>query len=241
MDYNWLDLGVFAVLAVFLLIGLSSGLVFSAFRIVSMLISLFMSLSFYGKLTALIRGTLVEDIIRNLIYGGLRAHAGISAAQRDLDVEGVREGVAAALRLPKNVADAILARPGSISDVPRTSLFDEIDIIRHFSDECASAVISLVAVVAVYCAIRIAISILKIFLDEIAALKLFRLFNYITGPVLGIVEGLAVIYIALSVIMAANIVAQQDIVYSLVEDSKIARTLYENNMFLDFALKRIVL
>jgi uncharacterized membrane protein required for colicin V production len=239
MDYNWLDLGVFSVIGLFLLVGLSSGLIFSAFRIVSMFISLFMSFSFYGKLAALVRGTLAEEIIRNMVYDGLRANPDISAAQRDLDVEGVLEGIVSALRLPKNVASAIFTRPESIADMPRTSLFDDIDIIRYFSDECADMVISLLAAVAVYAAIRVVISILKIFLDEISALKLFRLFNYITGPVLGIVEGLAVIYIALSVVMAVNIVAQQDVIYDLIEDSKIARTLYNNNMFMDFALKRL--
>ncbi|MDR1061736.1 MAG: CvpA family protein [Clostridiales bacterium] len=239
MDYNWLDLGVFSVIGLFLLVGLSSGLIFSGFRIVSMFISLFMSFSLYEKLAALVRGTIVEEIIGNMIYDGLRANPDISAAQRELDVDGVLNGIVSALRLPKNVAAAIFTRPDSIADLPRTSLFGDIDIIRHFSDECADMVFSLLAAIAVYAAIRVVISILKIFLDEIAALKLFRLFNYITGPVLGIVEGLAVIYIALSVVMAVNIVAQQDVVYDLIEDAKIARTLYNNNMFLDFALKRL--
>jgi hypothetical protein len=238
-DYNWLDLGAVAAIGIFLLIGLSSGLIFSAFRIVSMFVSLLMSLSFYEKLASLARGTLVEEIVSNMVYGGLRSRPAIMAAQAAMDVDGVRSGIASALRLPPNVADALFTRPSSLSDIPRTSLFGDMDIIKYFSDECTGAVISIVSVIAMYAVIRLLISVLKIFLDEVAPLKMFRIFNLITGPVLGVVEGLAVVYMALAGIMLVNIVVQQDIVYTMIDDAKIAKALYDNNLFLDFAINRL--
>ena len=239
MDGNWVDIGVLIVIGGFFLIGLSSGLVFSAFRLLTIALSFLLSLSFYKRIADLIFGTYAEIVIGTLVYDGFRSNPEVSAAQQALDVEGVLDGIASSLRLPRGMADAIFTKPPSISAVRPTSLFGEIDIIRYFSDQCTKAVISLFCVIAAFVAIRVVVSLIKIFLDEVASMKMFRLFNYIAAPVLGLAEGMFTVYVALTVVMLVNVVAQNDFIWSLLSQSRLAQSLYVNNLFLDFTLRRI--
>ena len=240
-ERNWLDIGVLIVIGVFFLIGLSSGLIFSAFRLLSMAIALYMSVSFYDRLAGFIYGTYAETVIDAFIYDAFLSNPDVSAAQYEINIDKVLNGIVNMLKLPNGVADAIFTRPASLSEISRTHIFNDYDIIGHFSAQCTKAVIALLCVIAVYVLIRVVIAIIKIFLDEIAALKIFRLFNYIGGPVFGLVEGIAVVYIALSLIMAVNIVIQFEPLYEIIENSTFSRGLYVNNLFLNFVFSRIEL
>ena len=239
MDGNWLDIGVLVVIGGFFLIGLSSGLVFSAFRLFTIALSMLLSLSLYKRVADLIFGTYAETVIGTLIYDGFRSSPEVSAAQQALDVEGVLDGIASSLRLPRGMANAMFTKPESLSAMRPENLFGEVDIIRYFSDQCTKAVISLACVIAAFVVIRVVISLVKIFLDELAAIKLFRLFNYIAGPVLGLAEGAFTVYVALAVVMLVNVVAQNEFVWSLLSQSRLAQSMYTNNLFLNFTLRRI--
>ena len=238
-DKNWLDIGVLIVIGVFFLIGLSSGLIFSAFRLLSMFIALYMSLSFYDRLAGFIYGSYAETVIDAFIYDNFLSNPEVSAAQFEINIDNALKGIIDMLKLPNGVAEAIFHRPSSLGEIQRTNIFNDIDIIGHFSAQCTKAVIALLSVIVVYVAIRVIIAIVKIFLDEVAALKIFRLFNYIGGPVFGLIEGIAVVYIALALIMIVNMVVQLKPLYDLIENSRFARGLYENNLFLNFILSRI--
>lgn len=239
LNKNLLDVGVLLVIGVFFLIGLSSGVIFSAFRMLSMFIAAFMSLSLYNKLADLIYGTYAETVINAFIYDGFLSNPDVTAAQYELNIDKVHSSIVEMLRLPRGVAEAILKKPDSLNVVGRTDIFNDADIIGYFSAQCTKAVIALFCVIVVFIVIRLLISIVKIFLDEIAALKIFRLFNYIGGPVLGFIEGIATAYIALALVMLVNIVVQLEPVYKVIESARFSRGIYENNLFLDFVLKHI--
>jgi len=238
-DKNWLDVGVLIVIGVFFLIGLSSGLIFSAFRLLSMVIALYMSISFYDKLAGFIYGTYAETVIDAFIYDGFLSNPEVSAGQYEINVDKVLKGITDMLKLPNGVAGAIFAKPESLNAISRTNIFNDIDIVGHFSAQCTRAVIALFCVIAVYVAVRVVIAVVKIFLDEVSALKIFRPFNYIGGPVFGLIEGISVAYIALSLLMLVNIVVQLDSIYDIIGKSRVALGLYENNLFLNFVLSRI--
>jgi uncharacterized membrane protein required for colicin V production len=241
LDKNWLDIGVLAVIGIFFLIGLSSGLIFSAFRIVSMFIALVMSLSFYDKIAGFVYGTYAETVINAFIYDGFLSNSEVSAAQYELNADKALNGIKEMLKLPNGVAAAIFQKPSSLDIVRRTNIFNDVDIIGYYSAQCTKAVIALLSIIVVYVLIRLIIAIIKIFLDEVAALKIFRIFNYIGGPVLGLIDGLAAVYVALALIMIVNMVVQLEPIYAIIEGSRFARGLYENNLFLNFIIKRISL
>jgi len=239
MDRNWLDIGVVLVIGVFTLIGLTSGFVFSTFRVISTIISLFLSLSFYGRLTEMLYGTYVEEVLGNFIYDGFRSNQAISAAQRNLNIDAVFRGISSLLRLPDSVGERILVKPQSLDALPRTSLFDEMDIVRFFSNNCTKMVISVVCFVALFVAIRVLISLIKIFLDEVAAMDIFSLYNFTLAPIFGFIEGVIVVYIALALLMAVNTIIQTDVLFGYIDRSTLGRVMYENNLFLEFFAKRI--
>ncbi|MCL2057613.1 MAG: CvpA family protein [Oscillospiraceae bacterium] len=240
-DKNWLDVGVLIAIGVFFLIGLSSGIIFSSFRLLSMFIALIMSLAFYDRLAGFIYGTYAETVIDAFIYDNFLSNPEVSAAQFEVNIDNALIGIVDMLRLPNGVAEAIFTRPASLASISRTNIFNDIDIIGHFSAQCTHAVIALFCLVVVYVIIRVIIAIVKIFLDEIAALKMFRLFNYIAGPVFGLIEGIAVVYIALAVIMVVNIVIQLEPLHDLIESARFSKGMYENNLFLNFVLPRMKL
>ena len=239
MDRNWLDIFVILVIGVFTLIGLTSGFVFSAFRIVSTVVSLFLSLSFYGKIADMITDTYAEEVLGNLIYDGFRSSQAITAAQRNLDIDGVFRGVSGLLRFPVSIGERILVKPQSLSVLPRTSLFEEIDIIKYFSDNCTKMVISIISFIVLFVAIRIVISLIKIFLDELAVLNTFNIYNFTLAPLFGFIEGVIVVYIALAFLMTINTVIQTDALFQYIDRSTLGRSMYENNLFLEFFANRI--
>ena len=239
LEKNWLDVGVLIVIGVFFFIGLSSGIVYSTFRLLSMFIALLMSLSFYGKLAGFIYGSYVETVINAFIYDGFLSNPKVSAAQFELNIDNALNGIKEMLRLPDGVADAIFTRPANLGEIQRTYIFNDVDIVGHFSAQCSRAVIALFSVIVVYVLVRAVIAVVKIFLDEIASIKLFRLFNYIGGPVFGLIEGISTAYIALALLMIVNLVVQLDPIYEIIENASFSHGLYENNMFLDFVIKRI--
>ena len=238
---NLLDMGVLVVIGTFVIIGLTSGLIFSAFRILSMFVAAIASLSFYEKVAGLVYGTYAETVVNAFIYDGFLSNPEVSAAQYEMNVDNALNGIIKILKLPKGVAGVIFKKPGSLSEIKRTHIFNDADIVGYFSEQCTKAVIALISVIVVYIIIRLLISLIKIFLDELASMKMFSLFNFIGGPVLGLVEGIATAYVALAFIMAVNIVVQQDFIYDIIDKSRFARGLYMNNLYLDFVLKRLKL
>jgi hypothetical protein len=137
------------------------------------------------------------------------------------------------------MAGKMFVKPEHLTDIRPTGLFGEIDIVRYFSDQCTKTVISLFCIIALYIAIRVALSLIKVFLDELAAIKMFRPFNYIVGPVLGLAEGVFTVYLAMAVVMLVNAVVQNNYIWQLLVDSRLARSIYQNNLFLNFMLRRI--
>ena len=239
MSQNWLDISVFVVIATFLFIGLTSGFVFSVFRLIAMAISMGLAGVFYIRLTPFLLDTFVEEVVCNMIYDGFRSDPAINLAQRNMDIDAVQNGIYDILRLPPQVAERFLVKPASLDVVSKTSLFGDYDIIMFFSQNCTKIILSIFCMIALYIVFRIIISLLKIFLDELASLKIFRIFNYALAPIFGILEGFSVVYIALSIIMLVNSVIQQDVVYQIVENSNLARSLYENNLFMQFTLSKL--
>jgi len=239
LDRNWLDIGIWVVIAGYFLIGLSSGFIFSAYRLICLAISLSLSLMFYDRLAGFVHGTFIEEVLEMLIYSGLRLNQPINSAQMLKDMTGVMDGISGVLRLPTNVEDYLLRPPQNLDIIPRTSLFGDRDYIFYFSDELAKSIINVLCVIALYVVIRIILAILKIFLDEVASMKAFRVCNYILGPAFGVVEAFSVIYFSLAIIMLLNVVVQQDIVFEYLERSTLAKRLYEENFLLDFILQNM--
>jgi len=239
MDRNWLDIGVVLVIAIFTLIGLSSGFVFSVFRIVTTLLSLILSVSFYHRLVALISGTYAEEVLGNLIYDGFRSSPIIAAAQRNMDIDGVSRGVSDLLRLPEGIGDKIFDKPRSLDALPRTSLFGDIDIIKYYSENCTKMVIAIICFIALFVAIRVVISLLKIFLDEVAAIHSLSIYNFTIAPVLGFIEGVIIVYVIMAFLMTINSVVQTDFIFQYIDRAALGRSMYEHNMFIDFLVKRV--
>jgi uncharacterized membrane protein required for colicin V production len=240
MDRTWLDIGVVLVIGIFTLIGLSSGFVFSLFRIISTVVSLFLSVTFYGKIADVIRGTYAEEVLSTFIYDRFRQNPSITAAQKNLDIDGVYRGISRILNLPESLAEKILIKPQSLDELPRTSLFEDIDIIKFFSDNCTKMVIYVLSFIALFVAIRVVISIIKIFLDEVAAIKQLNVYNYALAPILGFIEGVIVVYIVLAFLMSINTVIQIDLIFGYIDRSVIGKAMYENNFFVEFFAKRAI-
>ena len=238
MDHNWLDAGVLLVIGLFTLIGFTSGFVFSAFRIMTTVISLILSMSFYTRIADMINGTYVKEVLSSLVYDGFRSNQAVASAQRNLDINGVFRGISSMLRFPESIAERALIKPESLESLPRTSLFEDIDIIKYFSDNCTKMVISIVSFIALFVVIRVVISLIKIFLDELAVINVFKIFNFTLAPVLGFIEGVIVVYIILALLATVNTVIQVDIIFQYLDRSTVGKLMYENNLFLEYFAKR---
>ena len=53
--------------------------------------------------------------------------------------------------------------------------------------------------------------------------------------------GIAVVYISLALLMIVNLVVQYQPIYDIIESSRFSRGLYDNNLFLNYVLKRMKL
>jgi len=227
---NLADFGVLAVIIGFGLMGLYTGLILSVFKIASYFLSVFLSIKLYPQFSKMIANTALFDNIKNAILNNLllqRAEtikqAGEQAKQATVDA------IVNKLPLPEFLKTYI------VSHIPETSeLIDINKAMEAVSVQITNIIISIISLIILYIAIRIALIIVKHILEGVTQLPIIKQFNKLGGFMFGAFEGLLTVYIIFAVIMLFNSSPSFLKVYETIKQSMIAKYFFENNFIINF-------
>lgn len=227
---NWSDIAVIVLVAAFALIGLRKGLTMSVFRVSTFFVCLFASIKLYPVLARILEKTAVFDTIKNSIAGNLIAGREVSAsAGSSMSGAAGTQTILDSLKIPglfrQNIQTKVLAEEG---------LNNMQSIVDSVGGELAKIVISLISLVVIYLIIRLVILVIGLLLKLVTKLPVIKQADKLGGFIVGILQGLLVVYALCALLMLFNVNPAFAPVFDGINNSLFARNFYENNFILNW-------
>lgn len=222
-----LDIGILVILALCAWGGYRRGLIRTVYRLVSFFAALFISYMMYPHVARFLRDTAVFTTIRD----------GISSA---MNLEGVfyehavGRGAELIDGLPIPAALQNLLHSHNTADM--YAFLQVATVEEYIASFFANMAINALSLVLVFVGAMILLSIVGYVLDVIGMLPVIRTINHIGGLLLGLVMGAILVWLALVVVAFMFATGAHETVYGLLQDSIVARWLFEN----EFILPRLV-
>lgn len=230
---NWIDFVVVLIILVFSIIGLSSGFIFSIFRIGSFFISIFVAVKFHPVVAKILLATNLDENIQKSIKGALMLQQKSAAPQLDSQIkEAAADSIVNRLQLPQFLKGEVL------DNIPNPSKLIPVEqIIDTVSREITVVIINIISLVLLYIAIRIGLVFAKVILRGIAKLPVFKQVDKIGGFAFGAVEGLLYVYICMAILMLFNSAPKFKSIFEALNTSSIAKFFYQNNFIINWMFK----
>jgi len=229
---NWSDWLVIGIIGIFGIIGMMKGFIFSIFRLASFFISAALAIRFYPVISELLMGTELFEKLKSSIYNNLinrlSTQASSAAGQMGQSAAGA---IVDGMELPAFLKGAMLDKTAEIS-----KLVGIDRVLDGISSELAKMVTDMISLIILYIAIRIALNFMRVMLQGIARLPLFRQMNKLGGFAFGSLEGLFTIHVIFAVLMLFGSVPQFDGFFEAVRSSVFARYFYESNIIINWML-----
>jgi uncharacterized membrane protein required for colicin V production len=226
---NWSDWLVIGLILGFAIIGMVKGFILSIFRLVSFFVSIVISIKFYPVVAAFLKQTalytgLKASILKNLLLQQ-QAAPKVDSQVKKAAAQTVIEG----LQLPgflKDVLEKQFPDPSKLINLN--------DMMDKLSGMLAGVVVDVISLVVLYILIRIALAFVRVILNGIAKLPVFKQMDKVGGFSLGAVEGLLTVYILCAVVMLFHTAPQFKGIFEAIDSSLVAKFFYENNFIVNW-------
>ncbi len=222
---NWTDISVLVIIAIFTIIGVRNGFLYSVFRLLSYILSIIFAIKFYPVLSAMLQKTIIYSNIKTAVINGItkqQAADGISLQERT--AKSIVEG----LKLPGFLKDAILRNVGE------KDIFGVQKITDAISSEVATLVINILSMILIYVIIRFGLIFVKVIIKAIARIPVFKQLDKAGGLVLGAIEGIFIVYIICALLVLFSAFPKFSKTIDSVQKSQIACYFYQNNFIMSF-------
>ena len=224
---NWCDYTVIAIIAIFAVVGLIRGFVFSVFKIASFFAAIFLSIKLYPRASEFLAGTTIAGNIKGTILENLQKRyeavitAGIQAGGSTAD------SVMGELHIPAFLKQSIADR------LPRPEDYIDIKgILNSISDQLTCVIINVMSILLIFILIRLGIFFIGIVLKGLVKLPVLRQFDRLGGFAFGIVEGLIAVYVLFTLLFLFNSSHQFQDIFSDLDASLLAKGFYQNNILI---------
>ncbi|WP_352418777.1 CvpA family protein [Proteiniborus sp.] len=228
---NWVDICIFAILAINSIVGFNQGFIISIFNLVGLIVSYFIARLYYPIVAQFIlNNQSMYDKLRSFV--DKRLYSTFEDKSDAISSVSLFEG----LNLPKPLIDMILKSPkvGSYtSELSETA----IDIM---SEALTRIFIDVISLIIAFVIARIAIIFVVRILSLFSELPLLKQFNKIFGLGFGLIKGMLIILIILAILTPFISVAPSGFLAEGIFDSEIGYYLYDNNILLKY-LKNVIL
>jgi len=228
---NWSDLLVVSIILIFGLIGIKKGFIYSVFKLVSFFVAAIASVRFYPAVSNILDKTFIFTNIKSGILKNLLNQKDASSDVVNQGAQNAIGTVVDGLKIPGFLKDAIKEQ---LSKENIIGLLDVSAIMEKISDVLTHFVIDILSLLILYIAIRIGLIFLRIVLQGVAKLPVFKQMDKLGGFAFGAVEGLLTVYIVFAFLMLfVSAPAFKDF-FDAVETSAIAKFFYQNNVIVDW-------
>lgn len=206
-----LDLIVVILILIFMAIGSKKGLTVCIVNVFSLIIALICALIFCKPIgNMIIKNTNIDDNINNTIYQNLNINIG-----EEIDVNNSN--------LPESMKKYIIETMNNANQTKE-------EAIKKISNEISTQIVYIIAFVGIFVAVRILLVVLKILSNIINKLPVLSQIDKLGGAVCGLIEGMIVIYTALTIISMVSPTIKNEKFSNCIENSIIAKQIYNNNL-----------
>lgn len=228
---NWVDICIFAILAINSLIGFNQGFIASIFSLVGLLISYFIARLYYPIVAQfMLNNQGIYDKTKGFVDKKL-----YSMLEGKTDVFGITP-LLERLNLPKPIIDIISNSP-TVDSYTSELTNAALNVI---SEALTRIFIDIISLIIAFIAVRIIFIIIVKFSNIFSKLPLLKEFNKILGLLFGLIKGIVVVLIILAVFTPFVSISPSGAIAEGVFNSTVGYYLYDNNILLKY-LKELVL
>ena len=204
------DLIIIAIMALCIFLGYKRGLIGVAFKIVSFLIALIVTFVLYIPVSNfVINNTTIDDNIKNAIIEKLADEETVEAKEEN--------------GMPDIVNNYINQYTTEVKNVGMEVVAQNISVI----------LVKLMVGLVLFLVVRIALIFVKAIISLVEKIPVIKQFNKAGGTIYGILEGLLIIYIALSIISVISPMIDNTGVLAAINNSYIGSFMYNHNILLE--------
>lgn len=209
------DLIIIAVILLFVFIGYKKGLTGSLIKLVSFIIAMVLAFVLYKPVgNMIIENTNIDDNMQAKII-------------ETFGVEETQEKSQISTNMLENINN----------NIEQATQEARNNIVETTAKETTTTIIYAVSSLVIYIVARFVLFIISLFAKGITSLPLIKQIDRVGGIIYGAVEGLIIIYIALSIISLISVVWVDNPVTMAVIKSPLGNTLYNNNIILKLLFK----
>lgn len=211
-----IDLIVIGILLLSTFIGYKRGLIGVAFKIVSTLIAIVITLILFKPVSSfIINNTQFAQSIENTIVEKLSTEE-IEAGkikQEDSDLPSV---------IVNYINEGITETVNETKD----------NVVKVVAKNLAQTAIELIVMVGIFVVVRLLLIFAKAILEAVAEIPIIKQFNEVGGILYGILRGALLIYIVLAVVSLILPMMDKGAVVSAINETFLTKVLYNNNLIL---------
>lgn len=216
-----IDIIIIAIILLSTYLGYKKGLIGVAFKIISFIIALSITLILYKPVSNyIIQETTIDDTIRSTISEKI---AGAETTQEGKIVENDQT--------PKVITQYIN------SVVEETVQNSKQAIAQVVSENLTVSMINIIVMIGLFIIIRIILIAVMAILKLIGKIPVIKQFNEIGGILYGIIRGLLIIYAVLAIISLALPMLDKMQPLNYINSTIITKFMYNNNIILKIFLK----
>ncbi len=222
---NWTDISVLVIIAIFTIIGVRNGFLYSVFRLLSYILSVIFAIKFYPVLSAMLQKTIIYSNIKTAVINGItkqQTAGGLSLQER------TAQSIVDGLKLPGFLKESILRNVGEKDILGVQKITDAI------GSEVATLVINILSMVLIYIIIRFGLIFVKVIIKAISKIPVFKQLDKAGGLVLGAIEGIFIVYIICALLVLFSAFPKFSKAIDSVQNSQFASYFYQNNFIMSF-------
>lgn len=211
-----IDLVLIGIILLSTFLGYKKGLIGVAFKIVSFIIALIVTLILFKPIS--------NYIINNTQFANTMENAIIEK----LSTAKIEEGQIneESTDLPNVVVDYI---NGGIQDTVNQAKDSVVKVVAHNLTETA---ISIIVMIGIFIITRLILLFAKAILEAVSELPIVKQFNEVGGILYGIIRAIVLIYVILVIISLILPMLDETMILSAINNSILTKILYNNNLIL---------
>lgn len=216
-----IDLIVISLLILSIFLGYKKGLIGVAFKILSFLIAIVITLILYRPVSNFImNNTEFAKNIENTIVQKLS-----SAEIKDGEIKEENTD------LPNVVVNYINKEISNAVDNTKDA------VVKTVAKELSRSIINLIVIISIFIITRLILLFAKVILEAVAELPIIKQFNEVGGIIYGILRGIILIYVILAIISLILPMIDKDTILGIINNTILTKILYNNNIILMFFFK----
>lgn len=213
----FLDLMVIALILLSTFLGYKKGLIGVAFKIVSFVIAIIITLILYKPVTNLIiDNTTWDETIESTIYeklSGTSVEEGKKINKEETDLPGV---------VVNYINDGIENTVKQAQD----------NVAQMVAKNLSESVIQILTMVLLFMITRVLLLFAKVILEAVSELPIVKQFNEVGGTLYGILRGVILLYVILALASFVLPMVNQTVLLGIIEKSILTKFLYNHNLIL---------